>query len=151
RLRTALTDSNPPPDERADDLTRRLAALAAPVEALGPDATAKQREPLVAALQELVKVADAIPPLPEAPSLRHRRTGAARLAFRATKTEKPEDLARRLRAAAAAMGKLADRLGGGESDVARVRRLAAARKAAAEDKKPVVTGLDAARQLAREA
>jgi hypothetical protein len=153
RLRQAI-DGATPSDDRADELTRKQAAIAHGVAALGENPTAKQLEPLAAAQQELFRSVESLLP-PEAPSLAHAAHEAVRAAdvgFR--DGAKSGELQKRTRAATNALAKLADRLNEREADLDRVHRLAAARRQAAEDaRKPNGKPADAqemTRQLARE-
>lgn len=154
RIRHAA-DGGAPFDDRADEFARKQSALAAGLAALGDAPTAKQLEPLVAAQQEMLRAVDSFLP-PEAPSLAHAAIEAVRAADAGYRDgSKAPELVKRARAAADALMRLADRLNERESDLDRVRRLAATRQLAADDaRKPAgksaADAQEAARQLARE-
>ncbi len=147
RLRCVLFEATPPPDRKASDLATRLAATATQAEALGPNPTRPQLEALAATAQDVFRQLANLPRSPEIASLWQEAQDAARLAeigFR-DGSHLPE-IARRLRRAAERLSALANRMNGTESDLDRVRRLAANRRAAL----PTAPG-ELARQLAREA
>jgi hypothetical protein len=160
RLKLVL-DGYPSPDDRADELARKVDEIAKAVEALGPTPTEKQLEPHAARMQDLLKQFGQFQIPPESPSLFNDTEGAIRAAEAAFRDNKLKagELARRLRAAADALAKLADRLNGAESDRDRVRRLASNRRAtvAAEEARRLAKAepapdapADVARQLGRE-
>src|SRR5262249_12189869 len=153
-LRQAI-DGAAPADDRADELTRKQAAIASGLAALGESPTGKQLEPLAAAQQELFRSMESFLP-PEAPSLSHAAHEAVRAADAGFRDPaKLSELPKRTRAAADALAKLADRLNEREADLDRVRRLAATRRQAAEEArkpngKPAPDAQEAVRQLGRE-
>jgi hypothetical protein len=147
RLRCVLFEATPPPDRKASDLAARLAALTASAETLGPQPTRPQLEALAAAAQDVFRQLATLPRSPEIASLWQEAQDTARLAeigFR--DGSPPAEVVRRLKAAAERLAALAGRMNGTESDLDRVRRLAANRRAAT-----ATAPGEAARQLAREA
>jgi hypothetical protein len=149
RLKAAL-DGNPAPDAKADELHRRLAALAAALDARGADLTRAHVEPAGPVLQEAARQLTALV-APEAPALFNDARTAVQSAEVAVRDARPDEARRRTRAAAEALGRLADRLNGAESDYERLTRLAANRRLAAEKPKELLFSDEAVRQLAREA
>jgi hypothetical protein len=132
RLRQAL-DVPPAPDDLIDELAARQAAIAKDLAALGPTPTSEQLQRLAIAQREVQKRFEFFS-VPEAPALLNDATEAVRLAEHRDGMKADEWL-RRTTAAATALRRLADRMNGRETDVDRVRRLAAHRTAAAEEAK----------------
>jgi hypothetical protein len=162
RLRTAA-DGQVPPDDAADDLAGKQAAVADMVRALGHHPTAKQLEPAVAAQLDVLRLFVPVAAAPEAPVLMHDATEALKQAKAAAEAcqrdaAKHPEFWHRAAVAAVALARLADRLNGREPDRDRVRRLAGLRRAAEAEAKKLagksfnadVSG-EAKRQLAREA
>jgi hypothetical protein len=139
RLRALLFDNVTPPDERAEELARRMGAVAAAVEALGPAPSAEQLQPPQAEVREVARLLAQLPRPAEAVGLLADAVEAAQAAEAAFRNGAGPGLSAKLRAAAEDVGALAARLSGAESDLDRLRRLAANRRAAP---KP-----DAARRL----
>ncbi|WP_439625564.1 hypothetical protein, partial [Gemmata sp.] len=149
RFRTALFDNAAPPDDKADELARKLDEAARAVQSSGPTPA------LAAAVQDAYKQLGRVTRTPEAAALLNDATESLRtadLAFRAA--PKPGELERKLRAAADDLARLGDRLNGAESDLDRVRRLAAGRRLAAARAKEVQPNSpvnpEASRDLGRE-
>lgn len=147
-------DGSPSPDDKADELARRVAKVIA---VLGPAPSLRQAGGQLPEMQEIQRQIEKLQ-APESPLLLNEARDAvqtADLAFR--NNSKPDVLVRRLTLAAASLARLADRLDGTESDLDRVRRLAANRRAGAEEARkllgmmppPGLTG-EVARQLGRE-
>jgi hypothetical protein len=129
-VRTILFDNVPPLDDRADEIARRLGAAAKSVETLGLAMTDKQRALHAATLQELLRLINQFPACPEAPLLLNEARDAIQTADAGFRNESAVgELLRRLRVAATAARRLSDRLGGAESDLDRLRRLADYRRA----------------------
>lgn len=149
RLKLVL-EGNSAPDAKASELHRKMASLADALDALGPNLTPKLLEPGGAVVQvanrELALVA-----APEAAALLGDARVALQLAEVGFRDSKPDEVRRRVRAAADALGRLADRLNGLETDHGRVQRLAALRWRGAEKPKDLLFSDEAVRQLAREA
>jgi hypothetical protein len=158
RLRLVL-DGNAAPDDRAEEVARKLNALARTVRD-NPSSTEKQLEANGAHALALAREVAAIGTPAEAPALANdARVAALNLEAAARDAvQKPEEFRNRLRLAADAMNRLAARLTSAETDLDRVRRLAANRWADWEDarkmqgKPPNPDGsAETRRQLAREA
>lgn len=155
RLRSAM-DRATPPDDRADDLARRLAATADLLAAL-PEPPARQLEGFAVVVSEVNRQLPSFV-APEAAAVLHDAREAARVAESGFRDNlKPDELKKRVRAAADATALLAARLNGTDTDLDRVRRLAAARRQASEDGKKLVgkaydpaSSTDARNQLVRE-
>ena len=149
RLKLVL-EGNSAPDAKAGELHRKLAALADALDALRPNLTAKLLEPGGAVVQvanrELALVA-----APEAAALLNDARVVLQLAEIGFRDSKPDEVRRRVRFAADALGRLADRLNGLETDHGRVQRLAALRWRGAEKPKELLFTDEAPRQLGREA
>jgi len=160
RLKSILFDNVQPPDDRADELTRRLESTLKAVEAFGPNPTTAQLSVPAASLQDLLKQIDRFPATPEAGTLLADAREAVRIADSAFRDgTKPDELLRKLRAAFSATGKLADRLTSAESDLDRLRRLAINRRKASSEAKKLLdakaspnaaASAEATRQIARE-
>lgn len=129
RLKLAL-EGGVPLDVKAEELARKLDALADALDRHGPNLTAKVLESHVPVIQDALKQ---LPPAaPDAAvSLNDARAAlqAVESGFRDGST--PDEVRRRVRAAADALARLGARLGGGESDWERVQRFAATRRLAA--------------------
>ena len=149
RLKLVL-EGHPPPDAKAEDLFRKLAALADALDAHGPVVTKQQLEPGLPVVQDANRLF-ALPVAAEAPALWSDARAAVQGAEAALRDAKPDEVRRRVRAAADALGRLSDRLNGNESDLDRVARLAASRRLGAEKPKELTTSDEAVRQLGREA
>lgn len=132
RLKQA-TDNTPPADDKADELARKQADIAAGVAALGPTPTAKQLEPFATAQQDVFKQLERFLAPEVAALLNDAREAATAADAGFRNASKPDELRKRTKAAADTLAKLADRVAGRETDLERVRRLAANRKLAAED------------------
>jgi hypothetical protein len=141
RLKLAL-EGAAPPDAKADEAFRKLTAAADALDADGPGAAVTAA--VGDAGRQLAQVAS-----PDAQVLLHEARVAVQATEAALRDAKP-DAACRVRSAAAAVGRLCDRLNGLESEAARVRRLAALRRAAAANPKELLTSDEAVRQLSRE-
>jgi hypothetical protein len=172
RFRTVLFENGPPPDDLADDLARRMRAVAtavAPVVAAHPEfpdrlwgllkqagaadlaRAVRQLQPQAVAVQGIARQIESFPRVPEAPGLLNDAQEAVRVAdmgFR-NGTRLPE-LLRRVRAAADQLTLLSDRLNGAESDLDRVRRLAANRRAAAAEAKKLTPNSPANSEVGRQ-
>ncbi len=149
-----------PPDIKADELHRKLAALANALDAHGTNLTAKLLEPAGPIIQDVQRQLERLA-VPEAPAL----LNDARAAFLGSDSwfrsdTKPDEARRHIRAAANALGQLSGRLGGAETDLERVqrlaynRRLAVARARELSDAKAPFNppaSEEAGRQLVREA
>lgn len=155
RLKWVL-DGNAAPDDRSEELARRVNAVANAIASIGPKPTERQLEVLAGEVQEIVRQLERFS-APEAPILLHNAREAVReadLSFR-NGSSLPE-ITRRLRLAAESLDRLADRLTGAESELDRVRRLAATRRAGAieaqrmRDAKATPNPGELARQLSRE-
>ncbi len=148
RLKLVL-EGHTPSDARAEDLFRKLAALADSLDVHGPAITKQHLElglPVVQDAQRLF----ALPIPTEAAALWNDARNAVTGAESAFRDAKPDATRARIRIAADAMGKLSYRLNGNESDLDRVGRLAAGRRLAAEKPKELTTSDEAGRQLLRE-
>lgn len=148
------------PDDRAEELARKLRSIAASVASLGPRPTSRQLEAPAAAAQEIAQQIALFASPPEAAALANDARNAAQLLESAARTalQKPDDFRQRLQAAAIAMAKLADRMNGEEPDFDRVRRLSAYRWAAWEEARKTLgkppnadVSAEASRELVREA
>jgi hypothetical protein len=148
RLKLVL-EGNPAADARADELFHRLAALAASLDAQGVLLTKQHLEPVVPVLQDAWRQFGLMV-VPEAPVLVNDARNAVQAAEIAIRDAKPDEARRRVRSAVEALGKLADRLNGFESDLERINRLAASRRLAAEKPKELLFSDEAQRQLGRE-
>lgn len=148
RLKLAL-DGHVPPDARAAEVARALAALSARADALGPAPTRAQLEPEARGAADALAVLVALTAA-EAPVFLNDARTALERAEPALRDGTPEARAR-LRAATDAAAALAARLTGMEPDYDRVCRLAWARRTAAERPKEQLASDEAFRQLAREA
>jgi hypothetical protein len=149
RLKLALEGTSPA-DAKADELARKVAALATALDALGPALTAKHLEPAAPVLAQAVRDLGQLL-APEAPALVNDARAALASAESGTRDAKPDEALRRIRAAADALARLAARLTGAEPDRDRVTRLAALRGRAAERPKELLVSDEAQRQLQREA
>jgi hypothetical protein len=149
RLKLVL-EGNPAADAKADELHRKLAALAAALDAHGAGLTRQHLEPATPVLQDVWRQLGGLV-APEAPALINDARAAAQAAEIAVRDAKPDEARRRVRAAADALDRLADRLNGSESDLERITRLAAGRRLAAEKPKELLFSDEAVRQLGREA
>ncbi len=149
RLKLVLEGSTAP-DVKADELHRKLAPAADALDALGPNLTAKLAEPALPVVQEVNRQLAALV-APEATVLLNDARVAIQSAESAFRDAKPDEIARRVRAAVDALARFSERLSGFESDLDRVKRLAASRRAAAEKPKELLTSDEALRQLVREA
>lgn len=172
RLRTVLLDAQQPPDERADELARRVqeasraveelvgprtesprwAFLANAIDSLGPPVSPEKLAAHAAAFQDAFKQLPALRG-PEASALHSDAVESVRTAdFAFRNGSLPPDVARKARAAAADLSRLADRLSGAESDLDRVRRLAANRRTQSARRPAPGSPADpeVARQLSRE-
>ncbi|QJX00956.1 hypothetical protein FTUN_8594 [Frigoriglobus tundricola] len=153
RLKLVL-EGYPPPDAKVEELFRKTLAAADALDAFGPMITKVQTEPALPTLQDvqrqLVLVA-----APEAAALVNDARNAVQSAEAAFRDAHPDAIRLRVCAAADALGRLGDRLEGSESDLDRVRRLAAARrqptKLAADKLKELLSAEETYRQLGREA
>lgn len=141
RLKQVL-DGGTPPDLKVDELHRKLATAVDLLAANGPPAEA------LTAVQDVGRQL-ALLSAPDAQVLLNDARGAAQAAEAALRDPKP-DTAARVRTAAEALARLAERLHGVESEWARVKRLAALRRAAAGNPKELLTSDEAVRQLGRE-
>lgn len=151
RLKLALA-ADPlaqPPDTKAEELHRKLLTAADQLDAYGPDLTAKKAEAALPAVREVDKALAFVSSPDQQVMLNDTRVAvqAAEASFRDTK---PDETRRLVRAAASQLGKLAERLHGAESEFARVKRLAALRRAAAERPKDLLTSEEPGKQLGRE-
>ncbi|MFO0825498.1 MAG: hypothetical protein U0792_20655 [Gemmataceae bacterium] len=149
RWRNVLFDNTPPPDEKADELARRMDEIAKILQTSPPSPT------LATNVQDIFRQLGRLPKTPDAASLLNdalASTQAADFAFR--NNPKQLDLQRKARAAADDLNRLADRLNGVESDHERVRRLAGNRRVAAVRAREIAPNSpvnpEAARELARE-
>ena len=149
RLKLVL-EGHPVPDAKAEEAFRKLAALADSLDAYGPALTRPQLDPALPVVQDAQRLF-ALPVATESPALWYDARTAVQAAEAAFRDAKPDDVRRRVRAAADALGKLSDRLNGSESDFDRVGRLAAGRRLGAEKPKELLTSDEAGRQLGREA
>ncbi|MBA4187115.1 MAG: hypothetical protein C0467_03770 [Planctomycetaceae bacterium] len=149
RLRNILFDNTPPPDDKADELTRRLEDAAKGLQATGAT-------PAIATnVQDVYRQLGKMTRAPEAAALLYDSLEAVRTADLAFRTNpKPAELLRKVQVAAEEVGRLSDRLNGGESDHDRIRRLAANRRVAVARAKEIVPNSpvnpEATRELARE-
>ena len=159
RLRLVL-DGLPAPDDRVEELARKLRTLTRSMEDHGPSISEKQLQAYAAEALALARdvVSFGIPA--EAPALANEARVAALQLEDATRdaVSKTKDFQKRLRHAADAMARLAARLTSAEPDLERVRRLAAIRWAEWEKARKVQgkalnpdASAEARRQLAREA
>jgi hypothetical protein len=149
RFRTALFDNAAPPDDKADELARKLN------EAARAALTGGATPALAAAVQDAYKQLGKVTRTPEAAALLSDALESARVADLAFRTNpKPGELERKLRVAADDLARLSDCLNGSESDLDRIRRLAAGRRLAAVRAKEVQPNSpvnpEAARDLGRE-
>ena len=128
RLRLVL-DGGAAPDDRAQEVARKLSALAQTVQDNAPSFTEKQLQAYGAEALALAREVASIGISAEAPSLTNdARVAALQLEAAARDAvQKPEEFQNRLRPAADAMNRLAARLTSTEADFDRVRRLAANR------------------------
>ncbi|MBA4063603.1 MAG: hypothetical protein C0501_07800 [Isosphaera sp.] len=154
RLRGLLFDNATPPDDKAEELARRMEAVVAAVAALGPAAAPDQFKLNELEVKEVARQLGQVPRPAEAAGLLADAVEAVQAAEAALRNGAGPGLSAKLRAAAAALGTLATRLSGAESDLDRLRRLAANRRAAAlaaprQVNRPVDP--DAARRLGWEA
>lgn len=152
RFRLAFDRLAPPPELKTEQLHRKLVAAADALDAHGPNLTAKLAERVLPDVQFANQHLDR-GPLPDASVLLNDARVAIQNAEAAFRENKPDETRRRVRAAADAFGRLVERLNGFESDLDRVKRLAALRRAAVEQlkgPKDVIISEEAARQLNRE-
>jgi hypothetical protein len=149
RLKLVL-EGHSPPDAKIEELSRKCAALADSLDAHGPALTGPQVEPALPGVREVQDQLARVVAV-EAPALLNDARTAIQAAESAFRDAKPDEVRRRVRAAADALGKLNDRLNGTESDYDRVVRLAANRRAVADKPKEFVSSDEAGRQLVREA
>jgi hypothetical protein len=126
RLRQAL-DGLPPADEQAGELARLQKQLSEslPVKPTDAEWADLQR------LQRDVGRRLATLPVPDAPSALHEAREAADAAEQAAKKSDADELRKKAKVAADAVARLAEQLGGAESDQKRAERLARDRAAAA--------------------
>jgi len=148
RLKLAL-DGYVPPDARAAEFARALAALSAQADALGPAPTLAQLEPAARGATEALAALAALA-APEAPIFLSDARAALERAEPALRAGAPAARAL-LRVSAEATAALAARLAGAEPDYDRVCRLAWARRTAAERPKEQLASDEAQRLLGREA
>lgn len=141
RLKQVL-EGVPPPDLKADELVRKLAAAADQFDATGVSADA------LTAVQEVGRQLASLTAPDVQVSLNDARV-AVQAAESALRDPKP-DAPTRVRAAADALNRLCERLHGVESDWARVKRLGVLRRAAAANPKELLTSEEALKQLGRE-
>lgn len=144
-----ILDGTPSPDAKAEELYRKLAALADSLDAHGPNLNAKHLE-LAAQVLQSVSVQLSLIVVPEAPALLNDARVALQIAEAGLRDGKPDEVRRRIRAAADSLGILADRLNGFESDLERIQRLSALRRFACEKPKEINFSDEAWRQLGRE-
>jgi hypothetical protein len=128
RLRLVL-DGQPALDEKAEELARKLAALVRSMDELGPSITEKQLQASSAEALALARQLGSFGVPAEAPALANAaRTAALQLETAARDAvQKAVEYQKRLRSAAEAAAQLSARLTAAESDLDRVRRLAANR------------------------
>ncbi len=149
-----------PPDTKADELYRKLTALADALDAHGANLTTKLLEPAGPVVQDVQRQLERLT-VPEAPALLNDAR-AAFLGFDSwfRNDTKPDEARRHIRAAANALEQLSGRLSGAETDLERVqrlaynRRLAVARARELSDAKAPFNppaSEEAGRQLVREA
>jgi|GEM_PF-2210516 len=148
RLKNALEGSISP-ETKAAELHRKLTALVTSLDAHGPKITAKLLEPAGPILQD-VQLQFPMIVAPETPALLNEARVTLQSAEAALRDAKPEEIRRRIRTAAEALGRLTRRLNGGETDLERIQRLAAIRHQAAEKPKELLFSDEAVRQLGRE-
>lgn len=130
RLKLVL-EGSAAPDAKADELHRKLTALADALDVHGGGITAKLLEPAAPIIQDAQRQLGGVA-APESPVL----LNDARLALQAAESAlrdstKPDEARRRVRTAADALGRLAARLNGTETELERVHRLANNRRLAA--------------------
>ncbi|MCE9565245.1 MAG: hypothetical protein K8U57_24700 [Planctomycetes bacterium] len=146
RWRNVLFDNVPPPDDKTDELARRLEETAKTLQATGSTPT------LAANVQDVFKQLGKLTRTPEASALLYdalASTTTADLAFRNNNT-KPAELLRKVRTAAEDLARLSDRLNGLESDLDRVRRLSANRRLGAARAKDVPPNSQVNAEVGRE-
>jgi hypothetical protein len=154
RLKIILIDAAVPPDDRADDLTRRLESMVKAAETIAagcPDVSqlnwaflTQAGEAAIAswanvqfqthavAMQEILRQFNQLPAAAEAAVLQYDAREVLQIADMGFRNgSKPQEVLRRVNLAAIAVGKLSDRLSGGESELERVRRLAEYRRVGA--------------------
>ncbi len=130
RLKFVL-EGNPTPDAKADELHRKLAALADALDLHGANLTAKFLEPGTLVVQDVQKQLERVV-APESPAIVNDAKIALQVADSGFRDgSKPDEARRRVRAAADALGRLSARLNGTETDLDRVYRLAHNRRLAA--------------------
>ena len=144
-----VLDGITPADAQAADFHRRLIAVAAALDTAGPVLKPEQANAARQVVQDILKQF-AMLAAPEAPALHHD----VRLALQAADTgfrdgTTTAEIRRRIQTAADALGQLADRLDGSESDAARIRRLVGYRRRVTEKVRDVFAD-EAVRQLGRE-
>lgn len=151
-------DGVTPADDQAEELVRLQQGVVDSMALLGPQPTPKQLEPLAATQQNVGRQLATLV-APEAAALLHDAREAVQLAEVGFRDGlKPEEIGKRVRAAADALTRLADRLNNREADLDRVKRLADCRRRTAASP-PNATGKSASpdpsgegrRQLGREA
>ena len=153
RFKQAL-DSPPALDDRIEELARKQLAIA---DAFGDKPTPRQLDGLGAAQQELYRQLSAMV-VPESPAALHDAQQAAKLAESAFRDGSTFDVQkRRTRLTAEALVRLSDRVNGLETDLDRVRRLAAYRRQAGDEAKKLIGkpfnadgSNEATRQIGRE-
>lgn len=129
RLKLALEGSSPL-DVKAEELARKFDALADALDRHGPNLTAKLLESHAPVIQDALKQLPSAAP-DAAVTLHDARAALQTVEMGFRDGSKPDEVRRRVRAAADALGRLGARLNGGESDWERVQRFAAARRLAA--------------------
>ena len=150
RLKLVL-EGHPSPDAKAAELFGKLRALAEQLDALGPNPTKLQIEPAQLVVQDIHQRIVLVVPVEAMGLLNDARNAvqAAEVAFRDTKLT-PAEVRERIRAAAVALEKLSDRLNGFESDLDRIKRLAAVRRVIPDKLKEWLVSDEAQRLFPRE-
>jgi hypothetical protein len=148
----AVLRGNPSPDAKADELYLKLAAMAASLDAHGPNLTPKLLEPTAGVVQFVSgQLAPGAFVAPEAPVLLNDARAAVKFAELGFRDAKPDEVRRRIRAAVDALAALTGRLNSFESDLERIQRLSWLRRLASEKPKEILFSDEAVRQLVREA